>query len=255
MKKVFTVLILMVFALGFQKTSAQEFYSTASGEMIFSWSDARYNQPNAGDDLPYGNSAGDTQDAMRWTVWFHLHINFHYDFNNNFGLFTGIGNRNIGFITMESSSTKDDNGLSDYHDVKWKRRAYALNIPLAIKLGNFDKDFFVFAGAQYEWLYHYKEKEFLDAGKRKYTDWFSDRVNAFIPSVFVGVSLPHGTTIKFTAMLDNMMNQSYTADDGSQPYKYMDSKIMYISVSSFIRWEKDVYTKMEKKESKIAWNY
>jgi hypothetical protein len=253
MKNAITILFFLFVAFGFQKLSAQEFYTTVSGEMIFSWADAAYTQAQGGDQLPNGNSAGDINDAMRWTVWFHLHFNFHYDFNKHFGLYTGIGNRNIGFITRENSSFLDENGNSTEENIKWKRRAYALSIPLAIKFGNFDK-FFFFAGAQYEWLYHYKEKEFMDSGKRKYTDWFSDRVNAFIPSVFVGVSLPYGTTLKFTAMLDNMMNKSYTDNEGNQPYKYMDSKIMYISVSSFIRWEKDVYTKMEKKESKIAWN-
>lgn len=253
----FTIAAFFIFlSLGFYKLNAQKLYTSISSEMIFSWSDAKYTTPQGTDKLPYGNTVGDIQDAMRFTVWFHLHFNVHYDFNNNIGLFTGIGNRNIGFITNESSSTATDNGYSNYHNVKWKRRAYALNIPLAIKLGSFKKDFFIFGGAQYEWLYHYKEKEFLESGKRKYNDWFSNRVNSFIPSVFVGISLPYGTSVKFTMMLDDMMNRSYVAADGSNPYKYMDSKIMYISVFSFIYWQKDVYEIKEKKdESKIAWNY
>ena len=255
MMKVIILSLSLFLILGVNALHAQKkIYTTASGELIFSWSDASYTQPDAGEKLTYGNEKGTTGDALRFTLWFHLTFNWHLDFNNNIGLFTGIGNRNIGFITTESSSVKDGNS-NDYYDLKWKRRSYALGVPIALKLGNFKKGYFVYAGAQYEWLYHYKEKEFQTTGKRKQTEWFSNRTTNFLPSVFVGIAFPHGLSVKFTYALDDFMNKSYIDDAGSQPYKYMNSKIMYISVFSFINWKKETYEKVEKKENKIAWNY
>ena len=251
-----TILSLGLFlVLGLNGLKAQKIYTTASGEMIFSWSEAAYTDQDP-DNLTYGNkkNIGTIGDALRFTLWFHLTFNWHLDFNNNIGLFTGIGNRNIGFITTESSSVIDANS-GDFYDLKWKRRSYALGVPLALKLGNFKKGYFIYAGAQYEWLYHYKEKEFQNTGKRKQTEWFSNRTTNLLPSAFVGIAFPHGMSIKFTYALQDFMNKSYTDGAGTQPYKYMDSKIMYISVFSFIKWKKETYEKVEKKENKIAWNY
>jgi len=252
MKRTFIISVIFIAAVSWGKLYAQKSYATTSGELIFSWSTAEYTKPGAGDNLMYGNSPGSITDAMRFTIWFHLHVNWHLDFNNNIGLFTGIGNRNIGFITKESSSTKDDNSGAFYLD-KWKRRSYALGIPLALKLGNFKKGYYFYVGGQYEWLYHYKEKEFLTTGKRKQSEWFSNRVNQFLPSAFVGITFPHGLSIKYTLALQDFMNKSFTDDAGNQPYKYMNSKIMYISVFNFIRWEKETYEMVEKKEAKLAY--
>jgi len=252
MSRISIFAFILFISLGLNKLHAQKMYTTASGELIFSCSNAAYTQPDAGENLMYGNSEGSISDNMRFTIWFHLYINWHIDFNKYFGLFTGIGNRNIGFITYESSSEKDENSNAFYSD-KWKRRSYALGVPLALKIGNLEKGYFLYFGGQYEWLYHYKEKEFKTTGKRKQTEWFSDRTTQFLPSLFVGVTFPHGLSIKFTYALNDFMNKSYTDDAGNQPYKYMDSKIMYISVFNFIRWEKEVHEISEKKESRIAW--
>jgi len=242
---------IVILALGSSALKAQEIYNTTSGEIIFGWSDAQYNTPGAGDQLMYGNSPGKTQDAVRFTVWFHLYSYWHFDFSKKFGLYTGIGNRNIGFITNEMSSSVDENTGKRYM-VKWKRRSYALGAPIALKVGNLDKGMFLFGGFQLEWMYHYKEKEFLNTGKRKYTEWFSDRVNTFMPSVFVGVTFPHGLSVKFTYSLDDFMNKSFVDGAGNTPYKYMDSKLMYVSVFKSIRWQKNTYEKTEKKQPKIA---
>jgi len=247
MKKKILFSLLIMMSLGISSLKAQEIYNTTSGEIIFGWSDAKYTAKNYKDD-----GAGDIQDAVRFTVWFHLYSHWHFDFSNKFGLYTGLGNRNIGFITKEMSS-EPDAITDDHYMVKWKRRSYALGVPLAIKLGNFSKGFYIFGGAQMEWLYHYKEKEFLTSGKRKNSEWWSDRVNTFLPSAFVGVAFPHGLNIKFTYALDDFMNKSYTDAAGNQPYKFMDSKIMYVSVFQSIRWNKETYIVTEnKKKPKIA---
>jgi len=248
MKKLFTI-ILLTFVVSY--VSAQKIYNTSSGELIFGFSNANYNMPTGGDVLPNGNTPGNIEDAMRFTLWFHFGSYWHYDINNHIGFYTGITNRNIGFITNEAASDGITAG-----NVKWKRRAYALGVPLAIKIGNLENGLYIFGGAQYEMLYHYKEKEFLPSGKRKYTEWFSDRLNMWMPSVFAGVSFPHGLSIKVTYNLNNMMNEdySYAMTDGTtiKPYKYLDSKLLYISVFQMIRWESITYKQVDNKSKKIA---
>jgi len=250
MKRKTLLVSLFIFFL-LNSLSAQKFYNTTNGEVIFGWSNARYNTPSDGGRIINGNSAGKIQDAVRFTIWLHLSSSWHYDFSNRIGIYSGISNRNIGFITNEMSTAIDNNSGSAYM-VKWKRRSYALGVPLAIKIGNMDKGFYGFFGGQIEWLYHYKEKEFLNTGKRKYSEWLSNRTTMFLPSVFVGITFPHGMSIKFTYALDNFMNKSYVDAAGNMPYKNMDSRIMYISLFNTIRWEKNTYEKQEKSNTKVA---
>ena len=232
-------------------SKGQDIYNTTSGEVIFGWSTARYNAPTDGSRLINGNAEGTINDAVRFTIWFHFSSSWHYDFSQRFGVYSGISNRNIGFITREMSTSVNEQTNLPYM-VKWKRRSYALGIPLALKIGNMEKGFYGFVGGQIEWLYHYKEKEFLDTGKRKYTEWASERTNMFLPSVFIGVAFPHGMSLKFTYALDNFMNKSYIDSSGGQPYKYLDSRIMYFSFFKSIRWEKNTYEKQEKNHPKVA---
>jgi hypothetical protein len=76
------------------------------------------------------------------------------------------------------------------NETKIKRRSYPLAVPLALKFGNMKKDQFFFAGGEYEWTFLYKQKLFIDGEKFKHREWTSDRVNAFLPSVFAGIQLP-----------------------------------------------------------------
>jgi len=240
------LLAITLFMFSFTGLFAQETYSSSSGEMILSFSNAGYKNyvDNSGNKMDFKS----VSDAPRFTVWFHLAYFYNIDFGEHFGIYTGLSMRNIGLITMEKSSNHDVR-----EDVKWKRRSYSLGIPLAIKIGNMD-GFYLFAGGQYEWLFHYKEKEFLNSGKRKYTEWFSKRVNAFIPSVFVGATLPGGLSAKFTYALDDFMNRdySYTNTSGKivKPYENMDSKIYYFSLFYNARW--DAVMAQESSMRKIA---
>lgn len=236
-------------------SSAQKFYNTTSGELIFGFSNASYDATNISD-LPNSNIEGSIQGPIRFTLWFHFGNYWHYDFNNNIGFYSGFSNRNIGFITSEKA-TANSNGLVETSDnVKWKRRAYAAGIPLVLKIGSFEDDFYFFAGGQMEFLYHYKEKEFKPSGKRKYSEWFSSRVNKFLPSIFIGVAFPQGTNIKFTYELDDMMNRNYSFTDGNgvnkYPYKHMSSQLFYFSVFQMVRWDNKTKIKENKEHNKIA---
>lgn len=249
------ILIIAVVIGTYTIVNAQKIYNTTSGELIFGFSNASYDAPNISD-LPNNNSNGDITGPMRFTLWFHFGTYWHYDFNNNFGIYTGIANRNIGFITNEKSSVNSAGVAETSDNVKWKRRAYSAGVPLVLKVGSFEDDFYFFVGGQMEWLYHYKEKEFKPSGKRKYTEWFSSRVNQFLPSVFVGVTFPHGTSLKFTYALDDMMNKDYTYTDGNgnqqTPYKYMNSQMFYFSIFQMVRWDNKTTTKEVNESKKIA---
>jgi hypothetical protein len=189
---------------------AQDVYMVSGGEVIFQ---------SAGVER-YGN---DINTNLRFTVFFHAGEYLHLDAGDHFGLFSGIGIRNVGFITEEN-------------DVRIKYRTYNLGIPLAIKLGSFSKNLYMFAGAEYEWMIHYKQKVFENGNKTKYSSWFSNRTPDFIPSAFVGFQFPAGIQFKFRYYLNNYLNEGY--NDGG-PYSnftgFNKTQVWYISVSFMIR--------------------
>ena len=60
------------------------------------------------------------------------------DFSNSIGLYTGVAIRNVGFIYDTDLPTKTI------------RRSYNLGVPLALKLGVFDKHMYLFGGGEYD---------------------------------------------------------------------------------------------------------
>jgi hypothetical protein len=240
---IFTILLFSV-AIVF----AQKPYWTTSGSYILSFSNAAYENPtNPGTMISIA-------DAPRFTLWPNVDFYYNYDFHKNIGIYTGLGLNNIGLITKEKSSTLIPTGPNYNEDVKWKRRAYTFSVPLALKIGKIDDGFHFIIGGQYEYLFHYKEKEFLSTGKRKETEWFSNRVNTFIPSLFAGIAFKGGYSIKFTYALNDFLNKNYsytnTAGNIIEPYKTMDSRILYISF--FINNTFEELTKPETKLKQIA---
>ncbi len=240
------LLLLVISITIWQASFSQKFYHATAGEMIFGFSNAAYTADNSG--LNGRNSKSDISDAVRFSIWFHLGYYYHMDFTNKFGLYTGIVNRNVGFITSEMST---DNESID--PVKYKRRAYTLGVPLAIKFGNLKDGMYFFVGGQYDMFYNYKQKEFAVNGKKKYSEWFSDRVNMFIPSVFAGLTFPGGLSVKVTFALNDMMNKDFqikTTTGTIKPYENMNSRLIYTSVYFMTNWDK-TYSQVTKKEKKL----
>lgn len=212
MKRISKYVAVVLLSLVFQSSYAQrEIYITTGGEMLFQTSEVT----SGGTDL---------QTNMRWTIFLHLGSYAHIDFTNNIGMFSGLALRNVGFITNEGTEKKI-------------RRTYNLGIPLALKVGLFDKKLYVFGGGEYEWLFHYKEKYWpnsnggRDGDKIKSTKWFSSRVNSLIPSVFFGIALPGGFNVKYKIYLENYMNQSYADANGDLIYQDLNVNVNYISLS------------------------
>lgn len=198
-------------------------YSVTSGELIFGWADVQQ-RPLDGGDMETVSS------NLRFTLFLHLGQYVHADFSNSFGLYSGLAMRNIGFITEDSSM-----GLE-----KEKHRSYSLGIPLALKLGAFDKSFYVFGGAEYELLFHYKFKYWQNGDKYKTTEWFSNRTKRFIPSVFAGVQFPHGLNVKFRYYLDDFLNSDFKkGDDPINDYsRFGKTQMFHVSVCWQFRTDK-----------------
>jgi hypothetical protein len=206
---------------------AQKPYQVSGGELIF--------------------SSGTFENALsqkissnvRFTFFPHIGHYWHYDFSNHLGFFSGLSLRNIGMITFEDAYTYDGR---IFNDVKTKRRSLSLGVPLAIKLGSFSEHYFLYLGGQYEWMFHYKEKHFVDNKKIKSAEWFSNNVRPFIPSVFAGIQFPKGINLRFTHMAGDFLNQDEIP-------LLSRSGIYYLSVS-FQMKTKELRKKMKEEEPK-----
>ena len=198
-------------------------YSTNGGELIFSFVDME----NGGEDIT---------NILRFSAFFHAGQKWHFDFGNNFGLFTGYGIRNVGFITENDGIQEDEfeEFWGSEEDLRVKRRSYSLGLPLAIKLGDFKRGTYVYGGGELDLMFNYKAKLFVDGDKEeKFNEWFSDRTNLLNPSVFGGVQFPGGVNLQFRYYLLNFLNQDFTQRvDGveMQPFRNVDSRMFYISI-------------------------
>ena len=215
--KAYTAIILL--SIFWLAASSQKPYTTTDSEMIFGISDITKNGVELDSDL-------------RFTLFYHTATYLNHDLSNNFGLFYGIALRNVGFITGDETI-----GIETYSTVK--RRSYSLGVPLGFKVGSISDNTFLFMGAEYEWLFHYKEKRFVNDEKvYKEGDWFSRQTNTFVPSLFAGVTFPKGYSITFKYYLDNFMNTNYRDAQGTRPYSGMNSQLFYISLSKVFKHQK-----------------
>jgi hypothetical protein len=208
-KSKFRILATVLFLLFFTFTYSQDrIYNESENEIIFSFADVV-------------NSGENISTPMRFSMFFHAGSNLHFDFNDFIGMYTGYGLRNIGFITEENN-------------IKMKRRTYSLGVPLALKLGIFQKKFFVYGGASYEMFFHYKQKQFIDGNKDKDSEWFSDRTDRFAPSFFAGVQLPNGINVKFKYYPNDFLNTSFVGEDFGVPVNYGSygkTNLFYVGIS------------------------
>jgi len=177
---------------------------------------------------------------LRFTGFYHSATYIDIDFKPNAGIYTGLGIRNIGYIQDEVPGPDVD---------KIKRRSYTLGLPVAFKFGNLDNIYF-FAGAEYEWLFHYKEKRFSGDVKSVYKDWFSNRTKHFMPSLFAGVQFPGGINLKAKYYLSNFLNEDYVDGSGVRPYEGMDVRMFYIALS--FHFTRKMYVKMSDSETPVT---
>jgi hypothetical protein len=228
MKKL-TLIIIFFYAFGaVAQEKTTKVYNSFSSEMIFSFAKIE-------------NGDYDQGNIMRWTTAINLQGMVNIDFNNTFGLFTGLAVRNVGFIYENPLDTIVD---------KYKYRTYNLGIPVGFKIGKLDKMLF-FAGYEIEFPFVYKEKQFIDEVKEdKFVVWFSDRVEPIQSSLLAGIQFPYGATLKFKYYLTNFHNRDYTTSDGKMPYDFK-SNIFYFSLAwnLFTNWKEYEPSGMKKSET------
>ena len=223
------LLMISTFLLFTGNTLAQRIYHSNGGEIIFSGADV-------------GFQGLDVNTNIRFTPFFHTQHHLNLDLGNNIGLFTGLGIRNIGVITEDYYQNIGFLGIDNTHpdfnkNTKMKRRSYSLGFPVALKLGSFRDHFFLFGGYEWEWMFHYKQKLFLEGNKYKFREWTSDRVNPWIPSFFAGIQFPQGFRLKFKYYLDDFLNPDFTGIDFGEQVDYSafeSTGIWYVSIAFFI---------------------
>lgn len=187
--------------------------------------------------------AGQKLTTPRFTALVNLGVNAHYDFSRRFGIFTGIGIKNIGFIE------KFNDG-----DSTVKRRVYAVGVPLGIKIGDLRNRNFAFLGGGIDVPFHYREKRYESRGdKRKIGEWFSDRTALLMPYVFAGHSFNPGLTIKAQYYPFNFLNTDY---GDTRPFDGYQVNLLFISFGVDIHYrqgriqERD-YQRKKKRSSDI----
>jgi hypothetical protein len=220
-----TVFLLIFLCLLIVHLHSQQVYSTSGGELIFGFS----NVDKAGVAL---------KSNMRFTCFLHLGHYWHYDATDHLGFFSGLALRNVGFIDYETYNSRPD--------IKTKRRNYSLGVPVAIKLGTLKNNFYLYGGAEYELMFHYKEKRFVDGDKLKSTDWFSDKVNLFMPSVIAGIQFPKGINLRFKYYLQDFLSDSYR---NSPSLGNQTTQVYYLSLSYNLR-SKEIKERLDKDKNK-----
>jgi hypothetical protein len=172
---------------------------------------------------------------LRFEPVINLQTMLNQDINKNFGLFTGLALRNVGY-RMDDYKNPSDN-------LTYRKtfRSYNLGIPVGIKIGNLDH-FFFYGGYEAEVGFLYKEKTFESGDKiDKITGWFSDRQQIFQHGFMAGFQLPYGPNIRFKYYLSEFHNRDFTTTAGIKPYGALTSHIYYFSINFFLFRNTDVY--------------
>lgn len=218
------LVVLLFGALGVRAQDAEpskRIYTTSSGEIIFSWADLTID----GNEEP---------SVMRFSPVINIQNWVNIDYSENFGAFSGLSVRNVGFIADDPTDAS----------IRKKFRTYNIGIPLGVKIGNLSNKF-LFVGYELEIPVHYKEKTFINEDKEEKDDiWFSSRVNTINHSLMAGFQLPYGATLKFKYYLTNFFNKDYEQTENGvtfKPYENSDVNIFYFSLSFGLLKNTDFY--------------
>jgi len=213
MKKILLMLVILT-GISLNYLNAQKVYPVTSGALLFQFANVELANSNV------------TNTPPRFTCFFHWGQYYHFDIADNIGFYTGLAIRNVGFIYDEELPQKTI------------RRSYTLGVPIALKLGSFKNHLYIFGGGEYEMLFHYKGKRWYSnerkGSKVKDTEWFSNKTELFVPSVFAGIQFPKGFNIKFKYYLGDFLNLDYTGSDlGENNVSFSDFtklEMFYISI-------------------------
>ncbi len=183
---------------------ANKMYTKSVSEIIFSWGDVEA-------------TGLDVSPIVRFSAFLHLGEQWHKDFSNKAGFYTGLSLRNVGMI----------NDLND--SVRVKQRVYTAGIPIALKFGNMQGTH-IALGAEAEFAINFKQKVFVNDEKSKTNEWFSDRTEIFLPSAFAEIHTKQGGYIKFKYYLtDFLVQDKQKINVTNVNFVPTKSQMMYVS--------------------------
>ncbi|HOW31813.1 MAG TPA: hypothetical protein PLP88_09605 [Bacteroidales bacterium] len=187
----------------------------SGSENIFSWG-------------TIDNGTLEAENVVRFSAFINQQMQYHADFGQHAGIYTGLGIRNIGFIHKFGDT------------LKLKQRVYALGLPLALKIGNLENGIYLAFGPEVELFFHFKEKAFIHGEKYKNSEWFSDRTELLHPSIFAEIGIGKGFYLRYRYYLTDFLSQKETTFPGNItiPYNNSPSPLMYISIGTMLSKKK-----------------
>lgn len=178
------------------------------------------------------DGGGTIANIIRFTCFFHLQHQFHYDFGKFMGMYTGFSVINVGMINTIP--------LPEETSATLKQRSYSIGIPLGLKFGNMPSGNYLAFGTEGECMFAYKQKILYGGNKTISTDsWFSNRnVNLFNPSLFAELRFHKGSYIRFKYYLFNFLeDKTSTLDIGQYQVNYIPEKsaLYYVSIGFLLK--------------------
>lgn len=222
------------------RVSAQNYYLASAGESIFS-----IGTVDAGD--------ADIHPVLRWSPVLNFQEQLHFDFSRAFGIYTGLGFRNVGLISKVDYNF-DDAGTSYYKTATIKERSYSLGLPLLFKLGDMKEGTYFSAGAEAEVMFVYKRKIFEGDSKNKTLNWFDNSVNIFNPSLLAEVHFPKGQYLRFKYYIYDFLNyKGIKLIDGTVLPEYgAKSPLFYVAFGA-VTFKKKVSDKTQSISTQTAY--
>ncbi|MBK9732727.1 MAG: hypothetical protein IPO83_15845 [Chitinophagaceae bacterium] len=216
---------------------SQNYYLGAAGESIFS-----VGTVEAG--------AEDIRPVLRWSPVLNFQEQLHIDFSPAFGIYTGLGIRNVGLISKVEYV--DDQDINKSATIK--ERSYALGLPLLFKLGDMKDGVYFAGGAEAEVMFAYKRKIFEGDSKNKFTRWFDDNVNIFNPSLLAEVHFPKGQYLRFKYYMKDFLNyKGIQMIDGTELPDYGEKSPLFYFSFGALTLKKKVKEKTENTTTESAY--
>ena len=183
-------------------------------------SGAAFEKPGTNRELSY----------LRFSLVLNIGYHFNYDFDEHFGMFTGLDIKNIGFTDKTGDHTT-------------KRRVYTIGAPLGFKIGQLQNRNYLFLGGGLDVPFNYREKSYTDRKhKEKFSEWFSDRTPTVMPYLFAGICMKPGVTFKAQFYPSNFFDVDYEETDATgttyRPYRGYDARLLSLSLGFDIHYRK-----------------
>lgn len=164
--------------------------------------------------------------TLRFSYFFNVGLHFNYNYDEHFGIYTGVGIRNIGLI--------EKNG-----DTTIKRRVYTLNVPVGFKIGNLGKKNYLILGGGIDVPFNYREKRYTERrDKEIFNEWFTDRTPSVMPYLQLGAMFNPGIALNVQFFPNNFFNTDYTETvNGTvvKPYKGYDARLLHLTLGINIK--------------------